>query len=119
MWIDSEYPSYHEKAAGISNTNKTSLEDELLENVSDGNAAGSAASSDLLNNARCLFQSRDISFDLHSEHKIIYETIQLGGFFCSFIPYDKMGNILSPIAKLEDNTPREQFSDGLWMKGMG
>ena len=121
MWIDSEYLSYHKKSAGISDTNKPFLEDELLENVSDGNAANSEASSDLLNDARCLFQSQDISFDLYSQHKIIYESspIQLGGFFRNFIPYDKKGNILSPIAKLEGNTAREQSSDGLWMKGMG
>ena len=58
MWIDSEYLSYHEKSAGISDTNKPFLEDELLENVLDGNAANSEASSDLLNDARCLFQSQ-------------------------------------------------------------
>ena len=85
VWIDSEYLSYHEKSAGISDTNKPFLEDELLENVSDGNAANSEASSDLLNDARCLFQSQDISFDLYSQHKIIYESspIQLGGFFAT------------------------------------
>lgn len=121
MWVDSEYRSDHEKSAEISNTNKNFLEDELLENVPGGNGASSEVRSDLLNDARWLFQSKGISFDSYAEHKIIYESspIMQGGFFHSFIPYDKNGNILSPIAKLEGNTPREQSSDGLWMKGMG
>ena len=91
-----------------------------LKNVSESNIASSEASIDLLNDARCLFQSQEISFDLYSEHKIIHESIpiQLGGYFHSIIPYDKKGNILFPIAKFEGNTPREQSSDELWMKGL-
>ena len=88
MRIDSEHFSdHHEKSAGISitTTNKASLEDEVLDNVSDGNAANSEASSDLLNNVRSLIQSQDLSVDLYSEHKIIHEStpIQLGGFFAA------------------------------------
>ena len=77
----------------------------------------SAAGSDILNDARWLSQNTEVSF---VSYEIIHESspLQPGGFFRSLIPYDKDGNILSPIAKLECSTPREQSSDGLLMKGI-
>ena len=61
------------------------MENELLQNVSDGNAASYEASSDLLNDARWLFQSQDGSFNLYTEHKTNFESspIQLKGLFAA------------------------------------
>ena len=68
------------------------------------------------NDARWLYESTEVSFDAY---RIIHESspIQQGGFFHYLIPYDVDGNIISPIAKLELNTPREQSSGGLFIRG--
>ena len=81
-----------------------------------GVSVRSTAGSDILNDARWLSQNTEVSF---ASYKIVYESspLQPGGFFRSLIPYDKDGNILSPITKLECSTPREQSSDCLLMKG--
>ena len=57
----------------------------------------------------------EVSF---ASFNIVHESSPLlpGGFFCSLIPYDK--DIISPIAKLECSTPREQSSGGLLTKGI-
>lgn len=97
-------------------------------------SAYSAVGSDILNNARWLSQNTEVSFASYevvhksfqntqvsfASYEIVHESspLQPGGFFRSLIPYDKDGNILSPIAKLECSTPREQSSDGLLMKGI-
>ena len=84
--------------------------------LSERNAPSSEARSDIFNDARWLYESTEVSFDAY---RIIHESspIQQGGFFHYLIPYDADGNIISPIAKLELNTPREQPSDGLFIRG--
>ena len=76
----------------------------------------SAAGSDILNDARWWSENKEVSF---ASFNIVHESspLQPGGFFHSLIPYDKDGNIISPIAKLECSTPREQSSGGLLTKG--
>ena len=77
----------------------------------------SAAGSDILNDARWLSENAEVSF---ASFNIVHESSPLlpGGFFRSLIPYDKDGDIISPIAKLECSTPREQSSGGLLTKGI-
>ena len=43
--------------------------------------------------------------------------MQQGGFFHYLIPYDADENISFPIAKLKLNMPREQSTDGLFIRG--
>ena len=73
----------------------------------------SAASSDILNDTRWLSQSTEVSFGSYVQDC----TRGVLSYVCSLISYDKDGNILSSIAKLECSTPREQSSDGILMKG--
>ena len=81
-------------------------------------STSSEARSDIFNDARWLYEGTEVSFDAY---RIIHESlsIQQGGFFHYLIPYDVDGNIISPIAKLELNTPREQSSGGLFIRGTG
>ena len=57
-------------------------------------------------------------FLLMHAYRIIHESSPIQQEeFSLLIPYDADGNIISPIAKLELNTPREQSSDGLFIRG--
>ena len=84
--------------------------------MSESDAPSIEARSDIFNDARWLYDSTEVSFDAY---RIIHESspIEQGGFFHYLIPYDADGNIISPIAKLECNTPREQCSDDLSIRG--
>ena len=72
--------------------------------LSERNAPSSEARSDIFNDAQWLYESTEVSFDAY---RIIHESlpIQQGGSFHYLIPYDADGNNISPIAKLELNTP--------------
>ena len=87
---------------------------QFQEKITSENRAPSIEQRSEISNRSC-----DAKSDLLDSYTIVYESspIQAVGYFRILIPYELDRNVISPIVNLEDS-PREQSSNGLWLKGM-